>query len=589
MIKKAVTLAMTVALIGTMTVPNTYADTSYTVKAGDTLGGIADHYNMDYKMLGDYNQLDNYNLIELGQKILIPSESTAELLQPTMPVYINTTGGDIAGFQFDGVQTFYGVPYGTAERFQMPKPAQWKGLKTALTLGAVSPQRTESDSTNITDFYSLQNNVLENEKDCLNLNIWTNGSKEKKPVIVWLHGGGYSVGSSAEYEYYEGDQLAKKDAVVVSVNHRLNVLGYLDVSDYGDQYKYSGNAGMADIVLALQWVRDNIAKFGGDPSNVTIMGQSGGGSKVDVLMGMPAAKGLFQKGFSLSGGSVNDGIAQETAKENTQKLVEQLGLNQLPKDQIIESLSTMTYEELMTAAKEANISTSPVVDGEYYPDGTYAMSKDIPYMISSVFSEMNSNFSNVFIAQNENQFNQMALKEMTDEQAATQYRTKYGDYAEDIMAAFKKAYPDKSLAEGLYINPRKGGFGDPLGLAEAMDSYGGKAYVCVAAYDFPHFGGVTPVHTQGDLPLWFNQLEDIKPMIAGDVVKATEVSDEMSNALIQFAKTGNPSTSTLKWDNYTPENGATMVFDREAEVRYHHDDALTQLINEATAANGNRQ
>ena len=209
---------------------------------------------------------------------------------------LHTTSGDLKGYFYDGVYIYKGIPYAYADRFQMPVPSKWDGVKDATNYGFVCPLQNQ-DTPN--GELMVPHRYWPQDEHCQSLNIWTNklDPEAKKPVLVWFHGGGYAAGSSIEQVAYDGVSIAKKgDSILVSVNHRLNILGYLDLSPFGEKYKNSANAGHADMVAALQWVHDNIAAFGGDPENVTIFGQSGGGMKVATLMNTPAADGLFQKG-----------------------------------------------------------------------------------------------------------------------------------------------------------------------------------------------------------------------------------------------------------------------------------------------------
>jgi para-nitrobenzyl esterase len=357
------------------------------------------------------------------------------------------------------------------------------------------------------------------------------------------------------------------------------VLGFLDLSAYGEKYKYSGNVGMADIVSALTWVKDNISKFGGDPNNVTIIGQSGGGSKVTTLMGMPAAKGLFDKAVAMSGGTVQTTRTKEKAQADTKKLLDTLGYTE--KD--IDKLVSLSYDELYAAYVKSGINVGPVVDGDYYTDGTYAMSKDIPFMCGNVAGEFSTNYTGLILGvQSQESWLQSTLT-LPEDQIRAKYAAKYGDKADAIIAAYQKAYPGHNIADGLYLNNRYNGFfaGTGLALANAMDSYGGKVYNYVQAYDFPMFGGVVPVHTMGDLPFIFHNIDKIPSWVAGDEATAWKVSDEMATALCNFAKTGNPSQKNLNWDNYTTKNVATMVFDRTSSVRYNYDYELFKLMNES--------
>lgn len=213
---------------------------------------------------------------------------------------VRTTGGSVRGYRFDGLDIFKGIPYARARRFHAPEQAAWDGVLDATSYGYVCPL-LEMPKPNgemlVPHRYWLM------DEACQNLNIWTPALDDaRRPVLVWLHGGGYYAGSSIEQIAYEGENMARLgDCVVVSINHRLNILGYLDLSDFGAEYANSGNAGGDDIIAALRWVRDNIAAFGGDPGNVTVFGQSGGGAKVTTLLQTPAADGLFHKGIVMSG------------------------------------------------------------------------------------------------------------------------------------------------------------------------------------------------------------------------------------------------------------------------------------------------
>ncbi|MEV7663618.1 carboxylesterase family protein [Paenarthrobacter sp. NPDC089316] len=209
----------------------------------------------------------------------------------TQPAIANTTAGQIYGYRDRGVYTFKGIPYAQAARFEEPQdPTHWSGVKSTLSYGAVCPNGATKVSQ--FEFMSPSANDLVPSEDCLFANVWTQSLEPtaKKPIVLFIHGGGYTSGASNELPYYEGKGISSKgDAVFVSVNHRLNVLRFMDLSAYGAQYKHSGNLGMLDLIKALQWVKANAENFGGDPNNVTIMGQSGGGGKVLSLFGSPMA------------------------------------------------------------------------------------------------------------------------------------------------------------------------------------------------------------------------------------------------------------------------------------------------------------
>ncbi|ADQ08037.1 Carboxylesterase type B [Caldicellulosiruptor hydrothermalis 108] len=514
------------------------------------------------------------------KKVALSSEKDSEIGVVTTEVFAKISTGGVIGYKYNGINTFLGIPYATAKRFEMPKRvSSWQGYRTCFVYGEVCPQGLKT--MNKFDIMCYSNAAIENEESCLTVNVWTPSMdpKAKKPVIVWLHGGGFTTGSAHEYKFYEGTNLAKfGDIVFVSVNHRLNVLGFLDLSAYGEKYKYSGNAGMADIISALQWVRENISVFGGDPNNVTIVGQSGGGSKVTTLMGMPAAKGLFHKAVVMSGGSAKATRTKAQAQAETKKLLEILKIS----EKEVDKLQTIPYDELYAAAQKAGIMFGPVVDGDYYPDGTFKMSKNIPLMCGNVMGEFNTNLTGLLLGDfpTPEAWQKSNISKISDEEAKKLYKEKYGDKAEAIIQAFKKAYPGHKLVEGLFLNDRYGFF-STLSIADAMVSYGGKVYNYVVAYNYPLFGGIVAVHTMNDVPFFFYNLDKVPAWIAGDEKTAYKVAKEMATALVNFARYGNPSQSGLPWPNYTIKNHATMIFDKTSGVKYDFDRELFNLIHAA--------
>lgn len=266
----------------------------------------------------------------------------------TEPV-VQTKAGKLRGFFLDGTYIFHGIRYATAERFQMPKEVEpWEGIKDALSYGYVCPilnQPQPNGEVMVPHRYWPQN------EDCLFLNLWTPSldSTSKKPVIVWLHGGGFSDGSSIEHVAYDGENMSKfGDAVVISLNHRLNVLGYLNVSSLSEKYENSANAGTEDMVAALRWIRDNVANFGGDPDNVTLFGQSGGGAKIWTLMQTPSAFGLFHKGIIQSGVFDLLPVQENNGKAICHALLEELGIPQAEGERLAE----VPYCQLAEAYKK---------------------------------------------------------------------------------------------------------------------------------------------------------------------------------------------------------------------------------------------
>ncbi len=506
------------------------------------------------------------------------------------PVLTEVEGGRIMGYTLGDVNIFKGIPYAQAERFEMPEQTSWDDILSCLNFSEVCPQHAYQNNAN--DFVSISNYFVEDreEDSFLTVNVWTKDMEPEtlKPVLFWIHGGGYASGSSAELEYYDGYNMADYgDIVFVSVNHRLNYLGYMDLSAYGEDYKYTGNLGHADIIAALEWVQNNISKFGGDPNNVTIEGQSGGGTKVTQLLGMPAAKDLFQKAVAQSGGSVTINRTTEVAQADTAKLVEYLGLSDKSDEEIITTLKEMDYDDLYDAAVASECGYGATVDGDFYPTGTYEISKDKPVIFHSNLGE--------FTTPGGQMTGKTYPKYLTDELIETHYLSgiteeaameriteKYGDRAQEVIDAYKKAYPSHDFKDLLYTTGRTNA------LAETMVSYGNtNVYQSVQAYNTPYMGGTTAQHTAGDIPFWFRnlQLTDVRLMIEGDEECALKVSDDMSNALIQFCYTGNPSTDELNWETFTEENGETMIFDRTSEVRNYHDKEYQELVAEIQANN----
>ena len=350
---------------------------------------------------------------------------------------VQTTSGPVAGYVDDGVFIFKGIPYAKAERF-MPAvdPDPWTDVRPSRAYGPTCPQDKRAGWWSDDQAFAMHWDDGFPDEDCLRVNVWTGGLKNgvKRPVMVWLHGGGFRAGSGQELISYDGTNLARDHGVVVvTLNHRLNVLGFLDLSAYGAKYARSANVGMTDIVKALEWVRDNIAAFGGDPDNVTIFGQSGGGGKVSTLMAMPSAKGLFGKAI-VESGSITQLMEPKYSRRIGAKTVEALHLN----PSHIDKLAEVPYQELLAAynqaiaavceeAKQAgdfpeNILSAilfgqvPVVDGVVIPaqpatPEALALSKDIPTIIGTTYHEFTRDREDPI-------FQPLALQQAADRTAA---------------------------------------------------------------------------------------------------------------------------------------------------------------------------
>ena len=523
---------------------------------------------------------------DLAQRLYALAQAAEKKGNYTTFEFAQTTSGKIRGYKYYDVYTFLGVPYAEAGRFEEPKdPTPWEGTKDCATYGPISPQYTAyQNGGNITDFSEYAWADQFEDENCQNLNVWTKSldPSAKKPVIVWYHGGGYSSGSSIEGAAYEGYNLADYgDVVFVSVNARLGALGYLDLSAYGDEYKNSGNLGMMDNVKALEWVNKNIANFGGDPNNVTIVGQSGGGSKVMSMMGIPSAKGLFQRVWAMSG-TQTAGRDPKDSKADAAKLIEHLGLtgNADP----VAALKEMRYDELSAACNAAGVrSWGTIRDGEFFlgtvVDGEFTeLAKSYPLVMSTVFSEMGSTLQQMMFIFRE--FN--SVEQMYPNDAIEHLKASYGDNAETIAKAFQEAYPSRDLVDVLTINANRS---NDLAIAKANAD--GNVWQAVFSYKLPVFGGSNSWHTGGDVPFLFHNADKESYLIAGDEDTAYAFQDTCADALIAYAYTGDPSTDELSWPKFTVKNGETMIFDVESYVGEYHDKELLELVKASTKPDPN--
>lgn len=515
--------------------------------------------------------------------------SSAISSDPIEIVEVDIAPGKLIGYHYNGVYNFKGIPYATAERFQSPVPVTEyrNGTYAALTYGAVAPQdRTLSatGSVNFTEFANPSMVDMVGNETCQYLNVWSSDLNASNPVIVFLHGGSLTNGASSEVYSYTGEYMVKQeDVVFVSLNHRLNVLGYLDMSAYGEEFANSAIAGIEDCVVALQWVQDNISSFGGDPSNVTIIGQSGGAVKVSTLACMSDTVGLFDKVFMMSGRFSN--VPKEVGLDNTKKLVDHLGLSQ---DKVAETLVNMDYEELLNAATAAGLSWSDTC----YGNGTYETpliddngnvneyAAQRTWIIGTTFSEMSTNFIPMIKGQHESNY----LPNITDEDAVSRLTDKYGDKTDAFIEAFKSAYPEKPLSEALYLDATtlSGARSRPdlmRNILPTLDAAGVTVYNYIATYTYPSFGGITMSHN-GDIGYWFHSLDVAPYMVSGDEANAYALADTMASALTAFATTGDPSTDALEWKAFTAEEHNTMVFDVKSELKVDFDSAIFDVILE---------
>ncbi len=493
------------------------------------------------------------------------------------PPVVQVRGGKLRGFRDGKTVTFLGVPYAEAERFEMPKPvAAWEGVKGAQVWGPVCPIPPVS-TVGGDDFIFPHRYWVENEH-CQVLNIWTQSTApaKKKPVMVWMHGGGFTNGSSMESYAYDGKTLSEfGDIVAVSLNHRLNVIGTLDLSAYGSEYANSRNTGMADLVAALQWIHENIEAFGGDPGNVTIFGQSGGGGKVTRLMHMPSAKGLFHKVICESGSNVNyrDTNPADVIKRQQAIAAEVLKNLNLDGSQI-DKLKKVPYRDLLAAANSANQSVGgrgttwdPVADDQYVLREFCDWAHSIPYIAGTTLTEFTSN-----VARREPAKNEWSRQEI-DEHLSNAL----GDKKDQIVAQFKKLHPRQKVQDVLFLDGRFRP-GTKAMLARKLEKTTAPVYNYIFSYEYPVNGGVTAFHC-AEIAFAFHALSEPHIRIAtGGAPAALALQDKVSQAWVNFARTGNPSQPGLAWKPYTLAGRETMVWDTVSEVRSLNDDELLPLL-----------
>lgn len=495
-----------------------------------------------------------------------------------------TANGKVAGYIQDGVTIFKGIPYAKANRFEAPVQADsWEGIRSCRQYGPVSPQGARSGWANDEIAFAFNWNDGVQGEDCLRLNVWTPAlDSRKRPVMVWLHGGGYSAGSGQELPSYDGTSLAfAEDVVVVSINHRLNVLGFLDLSAYGEKYAKSANAGLLDIVASLKWVRDNIAAFGGDPSNVTIFGQSGGGGKVTTLLATPCAKGLFHKAIVQSGSMLRTMESKYSRKIGI-ATVRNLGLDASS----IDKISEVPYGELLAAGEKAIAQVkaeadrdgvasfifgwAPTVDGAVLPSQPFdpqapAMSADIPMIIGTTRHEFSMT---TYVP---------ALRNAGREEVIGILKGRYGEGTERFLELFAKAYPGSKPADMLDADF----VFRPSAIEQALrKSLQGAApvYMYMFNWESPVLDGILRSTHCMEIPFVFNNADRHASMTGGGA-QAMELASKMSHCWAEFARCGKPSAEGLpEWEPFEAEKRAVMFFDNTCKMSYSHDKELMDFI-----------
>lgn len=492
----------------------------------------------------------------------------------------DTAYGKVKGFILRGITQFRGIPYGAdtggKNRFMPPqKPEQWDGIRPAVWWGNTAPQLMDGRYGNAYSSFVDHWNYDDVSEDCLKLNVWTPAiDNEKRPVLVWLHGGGFTNGNGIEQDGYMGENLSRKgDVVFVSINHRLGPIGFSDLSAVGgEKYKDSGNVGALDMVAALQWVNENIANFGGDPGNVTIMGQSGGGAKVCTVAAMPSATGLLHRAVPLSGSST-----QAMDQSYTQKLGEYILKEAGLKSSEIDKLQEMPWKDYIllanAAAQKANAEIGapgrrggfgPVADGVNIPKGTFytesgGVSSDVPMLICSTFHEWGMARTNPEMEK----ITAEEAKERLKERAG--FRGGLGEKAPEVYDAYAKVFQDAKPIEimTLVASNRKG----VVDTATAKSVQPAPVYVAWFGWEPPLFDNRMRAFHCLDICFWFYNT-DLMLTHTGGGARPRKLSEKMSDALLSFMRTGNPNCDAMPdWAAFTVENGETMVLNDVCELK----------------------
>ena len=491
---------------------------------------------------------------------------------------VETTAGRVSGAVIDGIAAFRSVPYGAptsgANRFMPPRPAEpWAGVRDATAYLGHAPQAglRPAPRPELADFSGAPDTSPESE-DCLTLNVWTPAADSKRrPVMVWFHGGAFSYGT-ANAPRLQGSRLARRgDVVVVCVNQRLNIFGFLDLSAFGATYAQSGNAGTLDMVAALGWVRDNIERFGGDPRNVTIFGESGGGGKVCTLMAMPSARGLFHRAIVQSGAAVRL-REPERATKLTEAVLRQLGIDKSS----LQRLQTVTVEQLLAAVPPAQRALGPaalplidrypfgpVVDGEIVPRHPFepdapSVSAEVPLLIGDMKTEMTS-----FLATDE----KVWYRTLSEEEMRARVAAVAGAHTERVIEAYRRLLPGANPAERLIATLTDSNFRIRSLLVAERKALQRAAPVYMYSFEWetPLFDGKLKAPHALDVPFTFDTI---------DLTNATDRSPAahrlaatMAETWAAFARDGVPAHQAIpQWPVYDVERRRTMLLDAEWRV-----------------------
>jgi para-nitrobenzyl esterase len=511
--------------------------------------------------------LQSGTLAAAGALVPVPNASAAPQSRITTPmptVSVETTLGRVRGYIDTRINSFRGIPYAASaagpNRFLPPRKAQsWTGVRDAIELGHRSPQL---DNPRVPEWFVMDRTEPQGE-DCLVVNVWTPGLSDngKRPVLVWLHGGGFTVGSNG-FTVYDGANLARKHkVVVVGVNHRLNAFGFMYLGDIGGEKYANANVGMLDIVAALQWVRENIERFGGDPNSVTVFGQSGGASKVSTLLGMPGAKGLFHRAYAMSGSQVRS-LDRDQATRNARAWLAKLNVSPTNLAQLQDI--PMRKLRAALAATDTGLAWGPVVDGRTLPAHPFdpnasEISSDVPLMIGSTETEQTWNATQLYDPLSDVELREDVAQVLRSDEGA----------AQRVIDLYKRNRPRASnLDVYLLISTDASNF--RTGTDTQADRKAAQGKAPVYKYYFQWYspvraGMLRAMHTM-DVPFVFYNHETAQSEV-GSGPDVVSLADKMSTTMVAFAKTGNPDNPMIPhWPAYNAAQKSTLVWNNDVKV-----------------------